>query len=475
MPSRSRYPLSRRRLLQGLGLGASAWPLLPLLNASAQTATRPKRLLLLFTPDGAAARDYNTVIDWRPTGTETAFTLHSMHQPLDPFKPKLVVPWGLTMTAGGAGEAHAYGMAGLWTGATLHEPSSGADFDGGNGHRTGWGSAASIDQLVAAGYGPNSPYQRAPNDAMPETAYRSVALGVQCGNPTSLNRMTYTGDNQPIHPEVNPLNAFNRLFAGVTPGGGGTPMPDPAAAQTRAEKLATVDLLKNDLARLRTRVGAEDYAKIDAHLEGLLAIERRIAATTTTPPPPATGCTLPDKPPTSSGNGGGNANYPAQIKQMMDIAVHALACDVTRVVSLQLSYGFSNVTHTWLGHTSAHHSMSHDGQDRRVQLQQIDTWYATQVAYLLAQLDAVNEGTGTLLDNTLVVWGRELGSTAHRMERVPLVMAGKAGGALTTGRFLQFDRQPHARLLVSIGRLMGLNIDKVGNRETTAGSLTGIA
>jgi hypothetical protein len=474
MQSGSRNGWSRRRLLASLGLSGAAWPLLPLLNAEAQTATRPKRLLLLFSPDGAAARDYNTVIDWRPTGTETSFTLHPMQQPLDPHKAKLVIPWGLTMTAGGAGEAHAYGMAGLWTGATLSEPSSGADFDGGNGHRTGWGSAASIDQRVATAYGPNQPYQRSPSDAMQETAYRSVALGVQCGNPTSLNRMTYSGANQPIHPEVNPRNAFDRLFAGVTPGGGGTTMPDPTASQTRTEKLAVVDLLKNDLARLRTRVGAEDYAKIDAHLESLLAIERRISATPP-PQPPSTGCVLPDRPPTSSGNGGGNANFPAQVKQMMDITVRALACDVTRVATLQLSYGFSNVTHTWLGHTSAHHSMSHDGSDRRTQLQAIDTWYATQVAYLLAQLDSVNEGNGTLLDNTLVVWGRELGSTAHRMERVPLVMAGRAAGALTTGRYLSFDRQPHARLLVSIGRLMGLDIATMGNRETAAGGLTGIA
>ncbi len=473
MSSRSRNRSSRRALLQGLGLSAASWPLLPLLNASAQTATRPKRLVLVFTPDGAAARDYNTVIDWRPTGTETAFTLHAMHQPLDPYKAKLVIPWGLTMTAGGAGEAHAYGMAGLWTGATLSGPSSGADFDGGNGHRTGWGSAASIDQRVATASGPNLPYQRPTTDAMQETAYRSVALGVQCGNPTSLNRMTYSGADQPIHPEVNPRNAFDRLFAGVT-AGGGTTMPDPALAQTRAEKLALVDVLKNDLGRIRNRVGSADYQKVDLHLESLLSIERRIASTTT-PPPPSSECMLPTRPPTSSGNGGGNANYPAQIQQMMDIAVGALACDVTRVVTLQLSYGFSNVTHTWLGHTSAHHSMSHDGSDRRAELQAIDTWYATQLAYLLGKLDAVNEGNGTLLDNTLVVWGRELGSTAHRMERVPFVMAGKAAGALSSGRFLQFDRQPHARLLVSIGRLMGLDIATIGNRETTAGGLAGIA
>ena len=73
MARRLRFDVSRRRLLQALGLGAAAGPLIPLLNASAQTAPRPKRLLLLFTPDGAPAKDYARRVDWKPTGTETDF------------------------------------------------------------------------------------------------------------------------------------------------------------------------------------------------------------------------------------------------------------------------------------------------------------------------------------------------------------------------------------------------------------------
>src|SRR4051794_27649332 len=220
MPRNSRVQISRRRLLQGLGLGVGAAPLLPLFNASAQTATRPKRLVLIFSPDGAAALNFNTVIDWKPTGTETAFTFQRIHAPLEPFKAKILVPWGLTMTAGGAGEAHAYGMAGLWTGTTLPGPGAGVSFDGGNGHLTGWGAAPSIDQIVAQAYGPGMPYARAANDASPETRFRSIALGVQCQGPNTLNRMTYTAANAPITPEVNPKAAFDRYFAGVQPGGG---------------------------------------------------------------------------------------------------------------------------------------------------------------------------------------------------------------------------------------------------------------
>jgi len=470
MARRLRFDVSRRRLLQGLGLGAAASPLIPLLNASAQTAPRPKRLLLLFTPDGAPAKDYSTSVDWKPTGTETDFQFSAIHTPLDPFKAKIVVPWGLTLTAGGAGEQHAYGMAGLWTGTTLPEPNSGASFDGGNGHLTGWGAAPSIDQIVAQAYGANMPYQRAPTDANPETRYRSIALGVQCGNPTSVNRMCYTAANAPITPEVSPRAAFDRYFMGVTPGGTQPPMEDPAVTRARAEQHAVVDLLKGDLSRIRKRVGAADYQKIDAHLEGVLAMERRILPPPTTPT--TIGCTIPTAPTTVTSN---NANYPTQITQMIDVAAHILACDVTRILTLQISHGFSNITHTWLGHTSAHHTMSHDGVDRRTELTAIDNWYAKQVAYLLAQLDAVNEGTGTLLDNTLIVWGRELGNTSHNMGRAPFIIAGKAGGVLRTGRFLSFDKQEHAKLLVAIAQMMGMStLNSVGNRQMNTGPLTGL-
>ena len=170
-----------------------------------------------------------------------------------------------------------------------------------------------------------------------------------------------------------------------------------------------------------------------------------------------------------------NANYPMEITQMMDIATHILACDVTRVLTLQISRGFSGITHTWLGQTSPHHTMSHDGVDRRTELTAIDNWYAQQVAYLLGKLDAVNEGSGTLLDNTLIVWGRELGNTSHNMGRAPFIMAGKAGGALRTGRFLNFDKQEHAKLLVSVAQLMGMSsLNSVGNRVMNSGPLAGL-
>lgn len=461
---------SRRQLLKTLGLSAAVSPLIPLLNVTAQENTRPKRLLLLYTPDGAAARDWNTAIDWSPTGTETDFTLHPMHQPFAKHQSKIIIPHGLTMSARGAGEAHAHGMAGLWTASILNGPSGDANFDGGNGNRTGWSSGPSIDQLVARAAGPNTPYSVGPDEPQQETPYRSIQLGVQTLNPTSLNRNIYAGENSPIHPETSPRAAFDRLFANVTPSADepGTPTEDPRAIAARAEQLAIVDLLQSDLEHLRLRVGPQEYQKLDAHLEGLLALERRLN-TPVDGGTPSAGCTLPESPP-----GTGGASYPEEISQMIDIVAHAFACDITRVASLQISYAFSHVLHTWLGHSMDHHNMSHDLNDRRRELEEIDTWYAGHFNTLLDKLDAVDEGGSTLLDNTLVVWGRELGTTAHRFENVPFVLAGGGGLGIKTGRYLSLVGQKHAKLLVSIAQHMGLETNSVGNIDAESGPIAGL-
>ncbi len=281
MNHRHIHRLGRRKLLRALGLGAAASPLIPLLNASGQELTRPKRLVLIFEPDGAPALNYNSTVDFRPQGSPTDFALHPIHAPLEPFKSKLVVPWGLKLTAGGAGEAHAFGMAGLWTGSTLHGPGAGADFDGGNGNRTGWGAgplSIRSSRTLSAQTLPISAPETIPCRRPPTEPSSS---GCACQNATSLNRMIYAGDNSPIHPEMNPRAAFDRLFAGVS-----TEEPPPSTGEdpSKLRKQAIIDVVKGDLASLRNRIGSEEYAKVDAHLEGLLALERRLNVPTTPPP-----------------------------------------------------------------------------------------------------------------------------------------------------------------------------------------------
>src|SRR5204862_1415665 len=98
-----------------------------------------------------------------------------------------------------------------------------------------------------------------------------------------------------------------------------------------------------------------------------------------------------------------NENFPALVKMQTDLLVSALACDRTRVASLQWSRSFSMVRHTWLSSNEGHHTLSHDPNQRPI-LTAINRWYTEQLAYLLAAFKKVPEAGGTVLDNTLVVY-----------------------------------------------------------------------
>jgi hypothetical protein len=169
-----------------------------------------------------------------------------------------------------------------------------------------------------------------------------------------------------------------------------------------------------------------------------------------------------------------SATFPDDTAAMIDLTAHALACDLTRVASIQLSRGFSEIRHEWHGHTQGHHTISHLDGDNTAELLAIDQWYAARFVDLLRALDSIQEGDGTLLDNTLVVWGREMGQTNHRMSPWPGIFAGGARGGLTTGRYLNFDNEPHAKALVSIAQIMGLDIDSVGDIDPSSGPLDGL-
>jgi hypothetical protein len=439
---------SRRQILKRLGVAAAASPLVPLLDSElgAQTAAPPKRLILFFTPHG-------TVWDkWKPTGTETAFTLSPILQPLERHKAKLTVLAGLGIPDKGVGAPHTKGPSLLWTGSTLADDGTFNRSDCSGGCTYGWNTSPSIDQLVV-------------NALQPKTLYKSLQFGVRCGGNNPASRMIYTGPQTPLAPETDPWAAFGRLF--------GMPAAPTALARLQAERKSSLDVVAAELSAIRGRVSAADRGKLDAHLSSVSALEARLAATQpATCAPPALGAKL---------NAGDQVNTPTVMDRQFDLLTAALACDLTRVASFQYSIGDNDgTTYSWLGHTVAHHTMTHAPDSDTAtwaSVQQIYTWYATKFGELLDRLAAVKEGGGTMLDNTLVVWGSELGKgNSHSFAQVPFVLAGGAGGALRPGRFLQFPAGTvHNRLLASIAAAMGATgLDKVGGTDVGSGALPGL-
>ena len=227
-----------------------------------------------------------------------------------------------------------------------------------------------------------------------------------------------------------------------------------------------LDAVQGHLAALTPRIASSDKIKLDAHLEGIREIERRneIALPTCEPSSVEPGPIDPETP---------NA-FELISRAQIDQMVMALSCDVTRVASLQWSRAVSQLRFSWLGHSRTHHDISHLGDTDPTmtpQLTAINTWYATQVSYLLDALAAVPEGGGTMLDNTLVVWGNELGrGNNHSETRIPFVLAGGAGGAIQTGRWLRRGPLFHNRLLVSICNAMGMTeVDTFGDTDEGSG------
>jgi hypothetical protein len=171
-------------------------------------------------------------------------------------------------------------------------------------------------------------------------------------------------------------------------------------------------------------------------------------------------------------------NYPAVAKVQTDLLVAALACDQTRIASLQFSHSVSDIPMPWLSIGTGHHTLSHTPDTDAVSqaaLVSINTWYATQFAYLLHGLDAVTESDGTtLLDNCMVIWINELSKgNVHSHQPLPVVIAGKLGGALNTGRVLSFSpQQPHNNFLVTVANLMGTNITTFGDPTFCTGPLS---
>ncbi|HVJ14139.1 MAG TPA: DUF1552 domain-containing protein [Polyangiaceae bacterium] len=430
-------PSTRRQILRALGLSAAMSPFLPFLNreAEAQAQGFPVRLLLVFTGNGSVPSKF-----W-PSGGETDFTFApgSITEALAPFKSKLIFPKKLNRVQTGPG-GHESAMVPLWTAASRN--------DGGN--FGGYSKLPSVDQIIA---------QAIPAD----TTFKSLEFGVMSdgagANKNLLSVMSYAGNDQPIKPESNPYNMWDRLMLGTA--------EDPSIAQQELEKLrarrqSSLDLVRNELRALTSKIDRDDRIKLEQHVTALGEIEKRLGAPPG--PPPAA---LNPEPPREGLDLAANDSFPEILKLQNSMAVAALAANRTRVASLMWGRSFSLVKHTWAGVQDEHHTLSHETtEDATNKKQGIETWFMQQMADLLTQLDSVPEGDGTLLDNTMLIYCNELAEgAAHNANPAITFVAGSAGKQLKTGRLLELGPDyDWAQLLCTACQVMGAtSVTRVGD------------
>lgn len=451
---------SRRNLLRGGLAATAAVPLLDAGRADGQDAA-PTRLVVFATPNGT-----RNSLFW-PTGGETDFQLNTITAPLEPFKRKLTFLKGIRLNdslqngalGGTLGSEHARGTGGMLTARPLN---AGSEFVSFGNTTSGWGSGQSIDQYLA-------------QKLAPPTTHKSLQIGVHVRDTQVRARISYSGSNQPVPPREDPKDVFDTLFGMPTQGGA----PAPALERLWAQRKSVLDATNAETQRLSALVGKEDRLKLEQHLVAMREVEQRLVGT----PGVTMGTGALCSPPTLSAvNLMVDDQYLQAGRLQMDLAAAALACDQTRIMTFQWSYAESEHLFPFLNVSGNHHGISHDFAQSGTNYDAynaIQTWYAEQLAYFLGKLDGYSEGDRTLLDNTLVLWATEIGeSTQHDLTMMPYVLAGSAGGAIETGRFLDFssNRRDNNQLLVSIGRALGdVELNAFGDASGATGPLAELA
>jgi hypothetical protein len=458
--------MDRRKFLALAGGSALTLPFLRALPSYAQTADK-KYLILVFSPNGMVRHNWGADKTGSGRG-EIAFRT-SFKTALEPYKEYVTIVNGLrNQSADDIGGTHEGGMASLWTG----------------------GKGPSIDQIVGPKLG----------GVRPSLEFRVMSNEEELQR-NQNNRMIFDATGVPIDPREDAVKAADQLFAGVS-------ASDPNVARQDALRAEVFGQLASELTAIKPKLCSEDAIQLESLRSGWDTVQQQLKDAKTLT------CNRP-----SFGADSGNY-FRDRSRQMIDVMVMSLACDLTRTASLQFSQGRSDMVPTFLSINEKHHDISHqqpqheqfimyDGTvmgpvDRYEhptaadlstygpvwdKLTKINTFYAEEFAYLLKRLkETTVSGGKTLLDQSLIVWGSEIDNGAgHDHWNMPMVVAGGAGGKLNRGTVVDYPRalnwgedkyknpaglRYHSDLLLTIPKLLGISgVTTLGEPRFVKGTL----
>ena len=444
MTQRLTQRLTRRRLLERLGIGSAVLPFLGNLPSLAAAAAGPKqRLVIVFSPDGTVKKNF-----WpEGEGPLADRELPRILQPLAAFKDRLLTLKGVHNKVRGDGDGHMRGIGCLLTGIELFP----GNVQGGGETPAGWASGRSIDQEI-----------RTFLQSRPETTTRfgSLEYGVLVPNRADTwTRMVYAGANKPVTPIDDPYQMFDKLYG---------------QSRDRESLKSVLDEIHQDLAAVSAALPAEDRRILEEHAALVRGFEQELAAHREQ--------VAHAVPTLEQGILAENDHMPRASRMQIELVVAALAADFTRVATLQYTNSVGEPRMKWLGIDEGQHGLSHEpnsNADAQEKLTKINTWYAGEVAHLAQRLAATPEpgGDGSLLDHTTILWTNELGEgNSHSHDDIPWLLVG-GGLGFKTGRAVQFPGVSHNRLLVSLARAMGHeSLTTFGNPDYCGdGPLAGLA
>jgi hypothetical protein len=421
---------------------------LPLLEAMlparglAQSAV-PKRLLAFYFPCGIHMQE------WIPSTTGSSFAFSKTLSALDAtaqgasMKDDVLVVTGLANHSAESSSSlgdHARGTGTFLTVTSL------------NDNKNFLANGISMDQVAA---GTLQAFTRIPSLQVGVNPPRGGSCDFGANPCPYINNISWASASQPLPNETNPQSLFDKLFAA-----------DPMGAQTAAAerrrllKKSVLDSVMADTTRLQTRLGHSDRNKLDEYLGGIRELEKSLDPTAT--PPPTSSCAL-GAAPTSGGD------LPTRTKQLLDLTSLAFQCDLTRVATFMLMNGGEYQPFPWLGvsgdlHNNSHYSGSAEKLDAYVKM---NGWEVEQFAYLCRKLKGMQELGGTVLDHSALFCASEISDGQdHGHQNLPVVLAGKAGGALKTGLHLNIGSRSISDLYLALLHAVGVPASSFGGSST---------
>lgn len=383
--------------------------------------------------------------DWTPKKDGFKFDLPATLARLADHQDSFNVLSGLTLDGarahGDGGGDHARSVAAFLTGAHPRK-TNGADIQNG----------ISVDQATVKYVG----------DA---TRFSSIELGLeasaQAGNCDSgyscayASNMSWRGPTNPMAKEIDPGAVFDRLFAGQT-------VKETRQAKSTREKYrkSVLDFVLEDAQQLHKNLPTVDQRKLDEYLYSVRDVEKRIAGADRLR---MTEEGVPDYPRPS----GVPRELAKHSELMMDMVTLAMQTDSTRILTFMMTNAGSNRSYPEIGVSEGHHESSHHGKSPHKQenVAKINRFQIDRFDYLLRRLKAVTEGQGTLLDNSMIVYGSGISDgDRHNHDDLPIILAGSAGGRIKTGRHIRYKNgTPLCNLYLWMMHQMGAKADAFGD------------
>lgn len=439
---------TRRTVLRAAGASIVLPALESLLSPSearAQAQDQPLRMVVWHIGCGVWAPS------WYPTSAGTDYALTPSLMPLDPVRKKVLVLSGIQNNpACAVTGSHGCGPPAMTTCRQGTKPNV--------------QMGISVDQVYAQWLVAMKKYNQIPSlqlaiidKTISDVGYPAVYNGT----------LSWAGDTQPLPPLVKPDLVFDKIFAGVTDA---PPSGDAAAALNKRKALrqSVIDHVRGEANSLQPRLGKSDRLKLDQYLTSVREVERSVqdASMPSTATCSKSGVTKP---------AAMMYDIPKLTGIMIDLMVMAFRCDRTRVISFaQGNGGYTSFPSgcPWLNIKESHHDLSHHMNNAATgaKLAAIDKWEVEQYSSFLQKLDAIPEGNGTMLDNSVVFLSSEISDgNRHNQTNKPILIGGSAGGKLLTGRHLNLTGSPaQPDLFIALLNMFGVPATTFGTAGTKA-------